>query len=341
MRFLFIVLITVSCSNKMSMSTSQPDKNSANLTGNKVMIGDKNTTDKFDQNQRGVLDILLVIDNSASMGYVQTKLKSNLPDLLTHISNSDWQIAVTGTKLGDCLSARITKKIPNFEQRYRELVNVGAYGNGEFHFFKAIDGLKGRCDSGDVSWLRKSSSIAVVIVTDQYNECHGYQNGNGMTEVIDNNADKLPAVALLPVTALCKSSDLKALLAEMRPKGNAQVYGLLPSMDEWKQNINKDPGVVDIFKVHGSITDSSYDATLRDISKHVFATLEDVFVLSHIPAGNVSVKVNDNVVDGSLYTIEADSNLIRFDKGYVPTSGSDVEVSYSYFYQATESDNDL
>ena len=62
-----------------------------------------------------------------------------------------------------------------------------------------------------------------------------------MTEVIDNNADKLPAVALLPDTALCKSSDLKALLAEMRPKGNAQVYGLLPSISKWKRYIAQDP----------------------------------------------------------------------------------------------------
>ena len=80
MRFLFIVLITVSCSNKMSMSTSQPDEkeeNSSELTGNRAMVGNKSTIDKFNQNQRGVLDILLVIDNSASMGYVQTKLRSN------------------------------------------------------------------------------------------------------------------------------------------------------------------------------------------------------------------------------------------------------------------------
>ena len=325
MRFLFIVLITASCGNQMSMSTSQvdeKDENSANLTGNRVMIGNKSTTDKFNQNQRGVLDILLVIDGSGSMNDEQNKLKSNLLDLLTHISDSDWQIAVTSTGQTSCLSDRITKETPDFEQKYSELVNVGTSVNGEYHFLKAMDGLKGRCDGGNVSWLRKGSSIAVIIVTDENNECHGYEESGA-----------------LPVTALCKSSDLKALLAEMRPKGNAQVYGLLPSMDEWKQNINKDPGVVDIFKVHGSITDSSYDATLRDISKHVFATLEDVFVLSHIPAGNVSVKVNDNVVDGSLYTIEADSNLIRFDKGYVPTSGSDVEVSYSYFHKVAEADD--
>ena len=325
MRFLFIVLITASCGNQMSMSTSQvdeKDENSANLTGNRVMIGNKSTTDKFNQNQRGVLDILLVIDGSGSMNDEQNKLKSNLLDLLTHISDSDWQIAVTSTGQTSCLSDRITKETPDFEQKYSELVNVGTSVNGEYHFLKAMDGLKGRCDGGNVSWLRKGSSIAVIIVTDENNECHGYEESGA-----------------LPVTALCKSSDLKALLAEMRPKGNAQVYGLLPSMDEWKQNINKDPGVVDIFKVHGSITDSSYDATLRDISKHVFATLEDVFVLSHIPAGNVSVKVNDNVVDGSLYTIEADSNLIRFDKGYVPTSGSDVEVSYSSFHKVAEADD--
>ena len=325
MRFLFIVLITASCSNKMSMSTSQPDENTADLTAdltaNKVMIGNKSTTDKFNQNQRGVLDVLLVIDNTGSMQSVQEKLGSNLPDLLTHISNSDWQIAVTGTKISNCLSERITKKTPDFEKRYSEMVNVGAVGNGEYHFLKAIDGLKGLCGSSNVSWLRESSSIAVVIVTDQSNECHGHQDGDDF------------GVPLL-ATALCKSSDLKALLAAMRPKGNAQVYGLLPPIGEWERHIDQDPEVVDIFKAYGSVMNDSYDSTLQDISQHVFDTLEDVFTLAYIPAGNVSVKVNDNDVEGSLYTIEADSNLIRFDKGYVPTSGSDVEVSYSYFHQA-------
>ena len=332
MRFLFIFLITVSCSNQAPMLTSQDDEegdNSSGLTGNRAMIGNQSTTDKLNQSQRGVLDILLVIDNSGSMRSVQEKLQSNLPDLLTHISNSDWQIAVTGTKLGDCLSARITKETPDFEQRYRELVNVGYTGNGEFHFSKAIDGLKGECSSGKVSWLRKSSSIAVVIITDQHNECYGYQDGD------DSGA--LPETGLL-----CKSSDLKALLAEVRPKGNAQVYGLLPDMDVqenwWERFIAQDPGVVDIFKAYGSVTDSSYDSTLQDISKHVFDTLEDVFILSYVPAGDVAVKVNGNDVDGSLYTIETDGNLIRFDKGYVPTSGSEIEVSYSYFYKAAEAE---
>lgn len=327
MRFLFIVLITTSCSNQMSMSSIQFDENNAVLTGNEEMIGNKSITDKFNQNQRGVLDILLVIDNTGSMKYVQEKLKSNLPDLLTHISNSDWQIAVTGTKISNCLSERITKKTPDFEKIYSELVNLGASGNGEYHFLKAMDGLKGLCDSSNVSWLRESSSIAVVIVTDQYNECHIYQDGDD-------------SGVLLPDTTLCESSDLKALLAEMRPKGNAQVYGLLPSIGEWEKYIEQDPEVGDIFKAYGSVEDDSYDSTLQDISKHVFDTLEDVFTLSHIPAGSVAVKVNDNDVDESLYTIEADSNLLRFDEGYVPTSGSDIEVSYSYFPKATEPDND-
>ena len=316
--FLFIALITVGCGNKMSALSSQQveEKNDADSHGNKGMVGDASKTDTFNQNQRGILDILLVIDNSGSMQSVQDKLRTNLPDLLTHISKSDWQIAVTGTKVGDCLSTRITKKTTNFEQKYSELVNLGATGNGEYHFLKAIDGLKGSCSGGNVSWLRKNSSIAVVIVTDQYNECHEYNDGG------DGIA--------LPSDALCKSSDVKALLAEMRPKGNAQVYGLLPPIGAWQQFITQDPGVVDIFKVHGSVAADSYDTTLQDISKYVLDTLEDVFTLSHVPVSDVKVIVNDNSVDASLYTIEKDSKIIRFDKGYVPSSKSNIEVSYRY-----------
>ena len=317
--FLFIALITVGCGQKMSMLSSQTvEKNAADLVSNKVQVGNADTTDTFNQNQKGVLDILLVIDNTGSMQSVQEKLRANLPDLLTHIKKSDWQIAVTGTKVDNCLSARITKETSDFEQKYSELVNIGATGNGEYHFLKAMDGLKGNCSSGNISWLREGSSIAVVIVTDQYNECHEYNDGG------DGN------VGILPSDAVCQSSDLKALLTEMRPKGNAQVYGLLPVIEMWKQFITKDPGVVDIFKVHGPVHADSYETTLQEISKHVLDTLEDVFTLSHVPVGNVKVKVNNNDVDASLYTVEKDSKIIRFDKKYVPTINSNIEVSYSY-----------
>ena len=173
-----------------------------------------------------------------------------------------------------------------------------------------------------MSWLRKSSSIAVVIVTDQYNECHTHN---------DHNDENDGPASALPPDALCLSSNPKALLADMRPQGNGQVYGLLPSIDFWQEHIAQDPGVVDIFTVHGSVTADSYDTTLQNISKHVHDTLEDVFTLSHVPVSNVEVKVNGNDVDASLYTIEKDSNIIRFDKNYLPSSGSNIEVSYRYF----------
>ena len=56
-------------------------------------------TDRFDQHQKGVLDILLVIDNSGSMSARQHKLARDLPALLSYVSDSDWQVAVIGTKL--------------------------------------------------------------------------------------------------------------------------------------------------------------------------------------------------------------------------------------------------
>ena len=132
-------------------------------------------TDEFSQEHKGVLDILLVIDNSSSMGNEQDKLSHNLPDLLKHVSGSDWQIAVIGTKINDCLSERITKATPNYQNKYRNLIKLGAQGDGEYHFYQARQGLQGKCQSTTSKWLRQESSIAVLIVSDQFNECHGYE----------------------------------------------------------------------------------------------------------------------------------------------------------------------
>ena len=276
-------------------------------------------TDRFDQHQKGVLDILLVIDNSGSMSARQHKLARDLPALLSYVSDSDWQVAVIGTKLKSCLSESVTKHTPNFEDRYTELVKLGATTNGEYYFYKAIHGLQGECDGTSSAWLRKGSTIAVLIVGDQHNECHGYDDGG------ETMGESLPA------DALCKSSDLISYLGEIRPSGNAKVYGIIPAAPQWGAYIGKDPTVMSIFQSYSSISEASYKNTLQEISQNVQTVLNNVFMLSHVPAGNVEVSIDgDAPLSDSQYAIDSEGKLLAFNKGYLPPENAEIEVSYSY-----------
>ena len=280
-------------------------------------------TESFDQHQKGVLDILLVIDNSGSMSARQHKLAQDLPALLSYVSDSDWQVAVIGTKLKSCLSESVTKHTPNFEDKYTDLVKLGATTNGEFYFYKAIHGLQGECNGTSSAWLRKGSTIAVLIVGDQHNECHGYNDGGEINS--QGNWEQLP------LDALCRSSDLISYLGEIRPSGNAKVYGIIPAAPQWGMYIDDDPTVMSIFQSYSSISEASYESTLQEISQNVQNVLNNVFMLSHVPAGNVEVSIDgDAPLSDSQYAIDSEGKLLAFNKGYVPPENAEIEVSYSY-----------
>jgi len=253
MKAVFVILLTLTygCGGHSSLGqavergTDKSEKNSADSSRANVPVrppdpvtaegigGQVRQTDEFNQSQKGLLDILLVIDNSGSMGSYQGKVASNLAALLQYISDSDWQIAVIGTKLNDCLSERITKNTPDVQSKYQQLVNLGAGGNGEFHFYKAIHGLKGECGGVTSSWLRDGSTIAVLIISDQHNECH------------DSRIDGDDSGQSLPSDGLCRGSDLVAHLQAIRPRGNTKLYGIVYFSTAYSYSFNHyDPGAL-------------------------------------------------------------------------------------------------
>lgn len=123
--------------------------------------------DRFEQNRTGLLDILLVIDDSASMKEEQVLLAEKLQSLLQHIQGVDWRIGVVTTSaVESCSKYRIYKTDANYEQKFHQIItNIGLNGDGnERGFYAAAEGLK--CSD---RWVRRNSGIAVVIVSDEDN----------------------------------------------------------------------------------------------------------------------------------------------------------------------------
>ncbi|RZA17971.1 MAG: hypothetical protein EOP10_21815, partial [Proteobacteria bacterium] len=135
----------------------------------------------FSVAEAGIFDLLLVIDNSSSMGPYQSRLSKTLPDILRHIQNTNWRIAVVSSS-SSCLRktdaglSYISRK--DFDRDsvgadadFQKLIKVGETGNPvERGILMATQAMQETgCDTGNVAWLRPDSQRAVLLLTDENN----------------------------------------------------------------------------------------------------------------------------------------------------------------------------
>ena len=141
-------------------------------------------TDTFRQDVRPKADILLVIDDSGSMGSKQAELASNMASFLQYASANqvDFHIGVTNTELsgataaiaGTLHSTAAGTKIlrpssNNLETEFAELVNVGTTGGTESCMEPATRALTAPYitdPAKNAGFLRPDAVLAVVCVTD-------------------------------------------------------------------------------------------------------------------------------------------------------------------------------
>ena len=237
------------------------------------------TTEKFDVFESGLLDLLIVIDDSQSMEGFQKLLSKRLKDLLSEIGNTNWQVAVVTTSSSclrqadgiSILTSTDYKDFPDLTaERFEKLVTAGIRGDTNERGIKmATDGLIGDCGDPSRSWTRKDSQKAVLIVTDERN-CGSASN------------DKCE-----------KGIGSKAEYFTTRAPRNSRVYGLLLYEDkpecpksggydnqypyEYEKLINMTGGIA------GEICQESYGKILKQVSKHVSKDVRRFFELAYEP----------------------------------------------------------
>ena len=146
------------------------------------------------------LDILVVVDDSGSMGDEQKYLSENLPDLISEINSTNWRVAVIHTGLetsssyaaaASCLVGVIKKEdykglepeiaLDRASADFKNIVtSLGTSGDAnEQGILKAVYGLKQDvfCSSNQnyANWLRSKNEafLAVLIVSDEDNCSNG------------------------------------------------------------------------------------------------------------------------------------------------------------------------
>ena len=144
------------------------------------------------------LDLLLIVDNSKSMGEEQVNLSTKLQPLLSEVSHVDWRIKVVSTDPADeCKLPHIQKGDINFEKSFSaQVTGLGVLGSHlEQGITQGVVGLT--CSSAP--WVRPHSAIAVLIVSDEDNcssdgkDCKGesYDNEQFLIDYI-NTVNRKP-----------------------------------------------------------------------------------------------------------------------------------------------------
>jgi hypothetical protein len=279
----------------------------------------KRQSEAFKQNAsaQGVLDLLLVIDNSGSMKEEQENLSGKLAPLLSYVKDSDWRIGVVTTDPSDgCLRSLINKSDAQASQAFATAVQAGIKGSGnERGILQAVNGLKGECNPTG-SWLRNQSTVGVLIVSDEDNCSAGKDCGN---------------------EAYAQGSYLTQYLSSIRQTGlNARVYGLIGHPSLSAQQCQTMAAKADIYAAviaetggsWGSICSSDYTGTLQAISKDISAILLTQFTLQFKPSqGSLKVYI-DGKLQTSGYTLH--ENVVEF----ASPPKADAMVSFQYDFSA-------
>lgn len=274
---------------------------------------------KFEQGEWGMLDLLVVIDNSGSMIEEQKNLSTKLAPLLSQVGKANWQIAVVTTdasKALGCQRALIRKSDADYSLKFQDAINAGVDGSGlERPFYQAVSGLKSDC-LGAKKWVRPGSTVSVLIVTDEDN-CHiDAAGGYGCQGQSDLD-----------------SKYLTDYLSSIRTIGkDARVYGLLwhpqdtkPCSSALKQATKVAEAIQVTSGTWGSICDTDYTSTLTAISKDIAQIVKYEFDLAQEPDSGTLVIT----ADGSPWTkFELSGKHVKFTEP--PPFGAKMEVSYKF-----------
>lgn len=309
-------------------------------------------TETFSPSQLGLLDVLVVLDDSDSMREQRESLGNNLPALLQSVQGTNWRVGVItmsasaediasttlrgnttdtakngdfsrGTGSGNLrvfLSAQDGQTEAQRVDAFKNAV-VSSTGNSvERGILQAVVGLSANTSAtSNEKFLRPDSNVAVLFVSDDDN-CG--QNPGCNNELSD---DPLYLKGFL-------TSSTRANRAW---GSSARIYGLL-----WTNECSPSSGRVGseyLSLINGAIDGSGgimsslcsdFEATLKSISDNVKTTLKRKWELKNLPKTNsVKVSVDGVVVGTDKYSVSG--KILTLSDALQLQENSVIEVKYT------------
>ena len=291
------------------------------------------------------LDILIVIDNSTTMNIPNTELSEKIAPLISKISASDWQIAITTSTITDCLRGLLIKGKDDLA-KFKEIVSKvhskylsqtdRASSNNEQVVKMATRALQGMplaknagqnvdidCSGNKEHWVRANSMLVVLLISDE--------DAHDSTHQPENRCDNLS----------CVDAFYNHLSSIRVPHVSAKIYGILdgranhadsshPSFNrnilylQWRDAQTGLP----LFDYHHTLyygktnVLNNFNVMLRKISANISQALQNVFVLANsYHTNNISVtRINNDTSTEELppdtYTLTDHTLVIDPDQLY-------------------------
>lgn len=302
--------------------------------GTDGVINDKTGEESFYPNptdSRPKVDVLFVIDNSASMKDNQLKLGERLSAFLGSLQTVDWQIGITTTdtssgpwgikgslvKLHGLNQYILNKNTPNYENVFSKTVvrpeGVNCGNDCPSAVERPLEAAAFALAKGLSNGLiRDGAELAIVVLSDADEGGDGLgvittpQFLLGAAATLFNQKKRVTGYAIVvePGDASC--------LAKRRAFTSYSYYGYNAALLATLTN-----------GVTGSICDSNYTQSLKKIGDHVLNLISSI-TLSKIPLEG-SVEVTLSPADPSIkWTL--DGKTIEFNKS--PKPGTRVDVKY-------------
>jgi len=341
-----ILCLLASCNtNKMKTSFSADQASSEQAT--------ESFTPETEEHDK--LDILLVIDDSGSMNLQHQTLSTRLNDLLSAVSDTDWQIAIITTNPLSCLLTVIDKHTPNYTGIFTESINLknlrashkdlrlyDMYGGHyvEQAVYGAIRGLRGDC----IEARSYSDELSDVNHT-EYRRL-ATENRHGFNSICHPKKTWVRDGSMLAVLLItdedhqcnhhhgCHITDFYFYLKSIRtPHATGRVYGLLHEQAN-KTFLNwKDADGESLFDYHDSVRNPDYTKMLTQISQNISTALKNNFTLKHEHDGG-STTVVITTEDGATQTLTAGQYSVEGDTlsiiSTMPANTTKIEITYTY-----------
>ena len=247
-------------------------------------------TDTFTRSlDKGLLDLLLVVDASGSMQITHEKLKDKLSSLLHDIENSNWQINIIDVDDPQtCDNTIITKNKPDeYANELSRLETKAATNRNtkERTLQKAEAALLGSCNA----WLRPASTLAAVIITDEDHQCdppgigtNSFQCGTQVSDFINDfrgSREHTGLYGILRTTTTCAETllDITWHACFNRKDGDKYLANYLDFQ-------NKFDGVI-------NIDSPEYIEILTGIAADIKGKLQNQLTLTSEPDSGAAVTV--------------------------------------------------
>lgn len=309
----------------------------------------RNVTQNVNIQSLGKVDVLFVVDNSASMEPEQAKMADKFPDFIQSLGGVDWQLAITTTDMsgdaplkgGNLVEFRnlpgtyvINRQFSGVEQLFRETVQVnvnvsnGEVGDGdERGIYAALKAV----EKNQFGFVRPDADLAVVILSDEDERSYGGREFGFPTEsgrdypvnLIDKVKEKFGQKKFSAHSIIVKTGDTACK--------NEQSQQLIPGLLNGQWVASRGHGQEGRYYekltsmtggVAGSICDATYSQTLQVIGR-VINQNRDSATLECVPQGAVEVTFNPP----QSISVSQTGNKIYFSP--VPSHDTTIQMKYN------------